>query len=101
MCKLIKIRINPPCRSMLESDLENHQAQLTRFQLHVNSVTEDIVSMESMLNSTIMTLKKTLVCATCAFYTFLFSHYFCMSSNTLHIRYMDDVLSVRSLLKSV
>ncbi|XP_037602346.1 structural maintenance of chromosomes protein 6 [Sebastes umbrosus] len=47
--------------SMLESDLENHQAQLSRFQLHVTSVTEDIVSMESRLNSTIMTLKKTLV----------------------------------------
>ncbi|XP_070776226.1 structural maintenance of chromosomes protein 6 [Enoplosus armatus] len=46
--------------SMLESDLENHQAQLSRFQLHVTSVTEDIVSMESKLNSTIMTLKKTL-----------------------------------------
>ncbi|XP_032356707.1 structural maintenance of chromosomes protein 6 isoform X1 [Etheostoma spectabile] len=47
--------------SMLESDLENHQAQLSRFQLHVTSVTEDIVRMESELNSTIMTLKKTLV----------------------------------------
>ncbi|XP_045918494.1 structural maintenance of chromosomes protein 6 [Micropterus dolomieu] len=46
--------------SLLESDLENHQAQLSRFQLHVTSVTEDIVSMEKKLNSTIMTLKKTL-----------------------------------------
>ncbi|XP_026195156.1 structural maintenance of chromosomes protein 6 isoform X1 [Anabas testudineus] len=46
--------------SMLESEMENHQAQLSRFQLHVTSVTEDIVSMESMLNSTIITLKKTL-----------------------------------------
>lgn len=46
---------------MLESDLENLQAQLSRFQLQVTSVTEDIVSMESKLNSTIMTLKKTLV----------------------------------------
>ncbi|XP_042357224.1 structural maintenance of chromosomes protein 6 isoform X2 [Plectropomus leopardus] len=46
--------------SMLESDLENLQAQLSRFQLHVTSVTEDIVSMESKLNSTIMTLKKSL-----------------------------------------
>lgn len=63
---LKKIKINPVRHSMLESDLENHQAQLSRFQLHVTSVTEDIVSMESMLNSTIMTLKKTLVSATCA-----------------------------------
>ncbi|KAM7376228.1 hypothetical protein PAMP_005971 [Pampus punctatissimus] len=46
--------------SMLESDLENHQAQLSRFQLHATSVTEDILSMERKLNSTIMTLKKTL-----------------------------------------
>lgn len=46
---------------MLESELENHRAQLSRFQLQVNSVTEDIVSMESGLNSTIMTLKKALV----------------------------------------
>lgn len=46
---------------MLESDLENHQAQLSRFQLHVISVSEQIVSMESQLNSTVMTLKKTLV----------------------------------------
>ncbi|KAG7229117.1 hypothetical protein INR49_013059 [Caranx melampygus] len=49
--------------SMLESDLENHQAQLSRFQLHVTSVTEDISRMESELNSTIMTLKRTLACA--------------------------------------
>nr|XP_020463607.1 structural maintenance of chromosomes protein 6-like isoform X2 [Monopterus albus] len=46
--------------SMLESDLENHQAQLSRFQLHVTSVTEDIVDMESTLNSAIITLKKRL-----------------------------------------
>ncbi|XP_026156768.1 structural maintenance of chromosomes protein 6 isoform X2 [Mastacembelus armatus] len=45
--------------SMLEPDLENLQAQLSRFQLQVASVTEDIVGMESKLNSTIMTLKKT------------------------------------------
>lgn len=54
-------KIHPACHSLLESDLENHQAQLSRFQLHVTSVTEDIVSMEKKLNSTIMTLKKTLV----------------------------------------
>ncbi|XP_068577685.1 structural maintenance of chromosomes protein 6 [Cebidichthys violaceus] len=47
--------------SMLESDLENQKAQLSRFQLHVTSVTEDIMSIESNLNNTIMTLKKTLV----------------------------------------
>ncbi|KAM7403488.1 hypothetical protein PAMA_004105 [Pampus argenteus] len=46
--------------SMLESDLENHQAQMSRFQLHETSVTEDILNMETKLNSTIMTLKKTL-----------------------------------------
>ncbi|XP_008289482.1 structural maintenance of chromosomes protein 6 [Stegastes partitus] len=46
--------------SMLESDLENHQAQLSRFQLHVSSVTEDIAAMESSLSGTIVTLKRTL-----------------------------------------
>lgn len=46
---------------MLLSDVENQQAQLTRFQLHVNSVSEDIVNMEKELNSTVMTLKTTLV----------------------------------------
>uniref|UniRef100_UPI003AAB4E74 structural maintenance of chromosomes protein 6 n=1 Tax=Centroberyx gerrardi TaxID=166262 RepID=UPI003AAB4E74 len=45
---------------MVESDLENYKAQLSRFQLHLNSVTEDIQCMESKLNGTIMTLKKTL-----------------------------------------
>ena len=57
----VEVKIDRVCRSMLESDLENHQAQLSRFQLHVTSVSEQIVSMESQLNSTIMTLKKTLV----------------------------------------
>ncbi|XP_068436036.1 structural maintenance of chromosomes protein 6 [Clinocottus analis] len=47
--------------SMLESELENHEAQLSRFQLHGTSVTEDIMSMESNLNNTIMALKNTLV----------------------------------------
>lgn len=55
------------CYSMLEADLENHQAQLSRFQRQVTSVTEDILSMESKLNSTIMTLKKTLVSETGTF----------------------------------
>uniref|UniRef100_A0A3Q0RNA1 Structural maintenance of chromosomes 6 n=1 Tax=Amphilophus citrinellus TaxID=61819 RepID=A0A3Q0RNA1_AMPCI len=43
---------------MLESDLENYQAQLSRFQLQVNSVTEDIVNMESNLNNTILTVNQ-------------------------------------------
>lgn len=47
--------------SMLESDLENHQAQLSRFQLHGTSVTKDIMSMERNLNNTIIALKNTLV----------------------------------------
>ncbi|XP_041828358.1 structural maintenance of chromosomes protein 6 [Melanotaenia boesemani] len=44
---------------LLESDLLNQEAQLSRFQLHVNSVTEDIGNMKSSLNSTIMALKST------------------------------------------
>ncbi|XP_007561866.1 structural maintenance of chromosomes protein 6 [Poecilia formosa] len=44
---------------VLESELENLEAQLSRFQLQVNSVSEDIVNMESSLNNTIKTLKKT------------------------------------------
>ncbi|XP_043997776.1 structural maintenance of chromosomes protein 6 [Gambusia affinis] len=44
---------------VLESDLENLEAQLSRFQLQVNSVSEDIVHMESSLTNTIKTLKKT------------------------------------------
>lgn len=56
-----EIKLLPARHSVLESELENLQAQLSRFQLHVTSVTEDILSMESKLNSTIMTLKKTLV----------------------------------------
>ncbi|MEQ2181351.1 hypothetical protein GOODEAATRI_010698 [Goodea atripinnis] len=39
--------------------LENLKAQLSRFHLQANSVTEDILSMENILNSTIKTLKKT------------------------------------------
>uniref|UniRef100_A0A6Q2YU96 Structural maintenance of chromosomes protein 6 n=1 Tax=Esox lucius TaxID=8010 RepID=A0A6Q2YU96_ESOLU len=46
---------------MVESELENYKAQLSRFQQHVRSVTEDIQHMEAQLHSTIMTLKKTLV----------------------------------------
>nr|XP_046223667.1 structural maintenance of chromosomes protein 6-like [Oncorhynchus gorbuscha] len=45
---------------MVESELENYKAQLSRFQLHLSSVNEDIQRMEAKLHSTIMTLKKTL-----------------------------------------
>ncbi|KAL0969802.1 hypothetical protein UPYG_G00232480 [Umbra pygmaea] len=45
---------------MVDSELENYKAQLSKFQLHVRSVTEDINHMEGKLHSTIMTLKKTL-----------------------------------------
>ncbi|KAM4724558.1 structural maintenance of chromosomes protein 6 [Anableps anableps] len=45
--------------NLLESELENLKAQLSRFQLQVNSVSEDIVIMESSLNNTIKTLKRT------------------------------------------
>ncbi|KAM9354821.1 structural maintenance of chromosomes protein 6 [Pholidichthys leucotaenia] len=45
---------------MLTADLENHQAQLSRFQVQVNSVSEDIISMETNLNNTILILKATL-----------------------------------------
>uniref|UniRef100_A0A3Q2NT50 Structural maintenance of chromosomes protein 6 n=1 Tax=Fundulus heteroclitus TaxID=8078 RepID=A0A3Q2NT50_FUNHE len=45
--------------NLLESELENLKAHLSRFQLQVNSVTEDIVSMENSLNNTIKTLKST------------------------------------------
>lgn len=46
---------------MLETDLANHQAKLSTFQLHVTSVTEDIVNMERHLDSVVISLKKTLV----------------------------------------
>ncbi|XP_020357157.2 structural maintenance of chromosomes protein 6 [Oncorhynchus kisutch] len=45
---------------MVESELENYKAQLSRFQLHLSSVNDDIQRMEAKLHSTIMTLKKTL-----------------------------------------
>lgn len=65
---------------MLESDLENHQAQLSRFQLHVTSVTEDISRMESELNSTIMTLKRTLVSEAFCFFVFFPSISLCTTA---------------------
>ncbi|XP_063764791.1 structural maintenance of chromosomes protein 6 isoform X2 [Eleginops maclovinus] len=46
--------------SVLDSDLENLQAQLSRFHLQVCCVSEDIRRMESGLNRTIVTLKKNL-----------------------------------------
>ncbi|KAM6968642.1 structural maintenance of chromosomes protein 6 [Tautogolabrus adspersus] len=45
--------------SVLESELENQQAQLSRFQLQVTSVSDDISGMEKRLKTAIMILKKT------------------------------------------
>uniref|UniRef100_A0A3B3E1R5 Structural maintenance of chromosomes protein 6 n=2 Tax=Oryzias melastigma TaxID=30732 RepID=A0A3B3E1R5_ORYME len=45
--------------SLLEAELENQKAHLSRFQLQVSSVSRDIEDMESSVNSTIMALKKT------------------------------------------
>lgn len=65
---------------MLDSDLENYQAQLSRFQLQVNSVTEDIVNMESNLNNTILTMKTTLVSKKIHLKLFGFPFIFCICS---------------------
>uniref|UniRef100_A0A8C1S1A7 Structural maintenance of chromosomes protein 6 n=1 Tax=Cyprinus carpio TaxID=7962 RepID=A0A8C1S1A7_CYPCA len=43
---------------LVESELENNQAQLSRFQLHLGSVREDIQFMEEKLRSVIMACKK-------------------------------------------
>ncbi|XP_016401390.1 structural maintenance of chromosomes protein 6 [Sinocyclocheilus rhinocerous] len=43
---------------LVESELENSQAQLSRFQLHLSSVKEDIQFMEEKLRSVIMACKK-------------------------------------------
>uniref|UniRef100_A0A9J7XAY0 Structural maintenance of chromosomes protein 6 n=1 Tax=Cyprinus carpio carpio TaxID=630221 RepID=A0A9J7XAY0_CYPCA len=43
---------------LVESELENSQAQLSRFQLHLGSVKEDIQFMEEKLRSVIMACKK-------------------------------------------
>lgn len=43
---------------LVESELENNQAQLSRFQLHLGSVREDIQYMEEKLRSVIMACKK-------------------------------------------
>ncbi|XP_029282466.1 structural maintenance of chromosomes protein 6 [Cottoperca gobio] len=48
--------------SLLASELENHGAQLSKFQLHVSSVTEHLRSMESELSRSARTLKSTLAC---------------------------------------
>lgn len=42
----------------VESEVENNQAQLSRFQLHLSSVKEDIQLMEERLRSVIMACKK-------------------------------------------
>ncbi|XP_073726011.1 structural maintenance of chromosomes protein 6 isoform X1 [Misgurnus anguillicaudatus] len=42
---------------LVESEVENNQAQLSRFQLHLRSVKEDIQSMEEKLRSVIVTCK--------------------------------------------
>lgn len=46
---------------MLETELENLRAQLSRFKLHLASVSEDVLRMEDQLSSTIANLKKTQV----------------------------------------
>ncbi|KAL2098864.1 hypothetical protein ACEWY4_005344 [Coilia grayii] len=43
---------------LVESEVENHRAQLSRFQLHLNSVKQDIQAMEDKMNSVIITCKK-------------------------------------------
>ncbi|XP_048046427.1 structural maintenance of chromosomes protein 6 [Megalobrama amblycephala] len=43
---------------LVESELENTQAQLSRFQLHLSSVKEDIQFMEEKLRSVVMACKK-------------------------------------------
>ncbi|RXN29322.1 structural maintenance of chromosomes 6-like protein [Labeo rohita] len=52
----------------VESELENIQAQLSRFQLHLSSVKEDIQFMEEKLRSVIMACKKNQV-LNCTGYT--------------------------------
>ncbi|XP_027028107.2 structural maintenance of chromosomes protein 6 [Tachysurus fulvidraco] len=43
---------------LVQSEVENHQAQLNRFQLHLNSVRQDIHSMEEKLRSAKIACKK-------------------------------------------
>ncbi|RVE57610.1 hypothetical protein OJAV_G00218000 [Oryzias javanicus] len=45
--------------SLLEAELENQKAHLSRFQLQVSSVSRDLENMERSVNRTIRTLKKT------------------------------------------
>ncbi|XP_056111975.1 structural maintenance of chromosomes protein 6 isoform X2 [Rhinichthys klamathensis goyatoka] len=47
---------------LVESELENNQAQLLRFQLHLSSVKEDIQFMEEKLRSVIRACKKNQQC---------------------------------------
>ncbi|XP_034163931.2 structural maintenance of chromosomes protein 6 isoform X2 [Pangasianodon hypophthalmus] len=43
---------------LVQSEVENHQAQLSRFQLHLNSVRQDIQSMEEKLRSAKIACKR-------------------------------------------
>ncbi|KAF4084195.1 hypothetical protein AMELA_G00125660 [Ameiurus melas] len=43
---------------LVQSEVENHQAQLNRFQVHLNSVRQDIQSMEEKLRSAKIACKK-------------------------------------------
>ncbi|XP_063040294.1 structural maintenance of chromosomes protein 6 [Engraulis encrasicolus] len=43
---------------LVEAEVENHRAQLSRFQLHLSSVKQDIQAMEDKMNSVIITCKK-------------------------------------------
>ncbi|XP_012677888.1 structural maintenance of chromosomes protein 6 [Clupea harengus] len=43
---------------LVESEVENHRAQLSRFQLHLSSVKQDIQAMEDKMNSVIIACKK-------------------------------------------
>ncbi|XP_022528727.2 structural maintenance of chromosomes protein 6 isoform X2 [Astyanax mexicanus] len=43
---------------MVQSEVENHQAQLSRFQLHLSSVKQDIQSMEEKLRGVFMACKR-------------------------------------------
>lgn len=60
----------PLIYSLVEYELENNQAQLSRFQLHLGSVKEDIQLMEEKLRSVIMACKKNQV-LNCTGYTII------------------------------
>jgi len=56
--------------SLVDSELENNQAQLLRFQLHLSSVKEDIQFMEEKLRSVIRACKTNQV-PNCTGYTIM------------------------------